>query len=94
MDVTNGTESQADLERKARARRRSWYCLYFIVLGGFFIIIDPDMKFHGTRVYWLGWMLLAFGALGTLGVNIWSGSPEDKRLDRPPPTDEDDEVQR
>jgi hypothetical protein len=78
------TRSELAAERRARARRRHFYLLYAIFVAFLALNWMPDVKFHGLEMRYWGWGILAFAALGMMGVNVFWGSPEDKRLDRQP----------
>lgn len=77
---------------KLRLKRRGWRrgALVFLVGVAACLVYfgNQGLRIDFLPAQYLGYFLLAFTALGAVGVNIWYGGPLDPRFD--PPVSKDD----
>lgn len=60
------------------------------IAGAFFVWIGLDgWTIKSLPAHYLGFIVIAIGIAGLLGLNIWYGGPLDLRLDSKPGSSED-----
>ncbi len=68
-------------ERERRQRKTMRIFMSFWAIGGGLILVVffRELNINGIYAPYLGYVLMAFGVLALLGVNVFRGGPLDKR---------------
>jgi hypothetical protein len=79
-------------DRESRGRRAGRIVVSLWAIGGglVFVWFLNGWLMSGIPVPWVGYVMIAFGVLGLIGINVFRGGPLDKRHDpplTPPPLD-------
>lgn len=65
-----------------RQQKRTIALIFLFLFSGYLIWLGLDgWTIRTMPAHYLGYLLIAFGIAGLLGVNIWYGGPLDPRKD-------------
>ena len=62
-------------------QKRAVALIGIFVAGGFFIWLGDDWTISSVPAHYVGYIVMAVGIAGVLGLNIWFGGPLDPRND-------------
>ena len=80
------TKPVAPATRAKRKQQRGMFLVFLFAAGLFLVVMGLfGWSVDSIPAYYLGALLLVFGAIGLCGVNIWKGGPFDPTHDPPEP---------
>jgi len=82
-NLSAGTSSVTRQWEATVSRQATRYLCSVVILafGGYLIWLGDDWRIRTTAAHYVGYLIVAIGVAGLLGLNIWHGGPLDRRRD-------------